>query len=411
MYFKYYEEIVSGSESILDNIVGHINDLITAGNYGVESTESPTMNQWRVVSQTVDATTGHIKSVILSTVTGNDVDSATPVSAVKGYYWKPSFTDPAKQWTQDIAPDPNNEAQIFIKINFNGLTDVTKHSELTMQMIGNVVPAGAVVNGTTLAADQYTDVSPTVTYQWANEAIPTSTTDRDVTKPIYSYLHLSNNKMAMVLVADPAVNFTDYRKSFMYFGALKNFKYNQDSQFANVALTVGSVAAEGTPDVSYGQFTSTAQNSIMMYKTKSGIRFQKHYPAFITQAPDPSVAYNSTNLPAVPAVGATPQGNTGLLLETQGFNASQWTKKYHLSPIYIVHPYDGYRGMLEDVIAVSKNNILHLDELNVAIDPGTYLKPWTQETYKYFDHNTENNFMNRSANIRMGLGFLTKIQY
>jgi hypothetical protein len=239
-----------------------------------------------------------------------------------------------------------------------------------------------------------------VVYEWADHAF-TPKTDRSLTKPVYLYMNIMNNRIAMVLVGDPAVNFKDYRKSFLYVGALKPFKYNLDDVDHNVMLTAGAVVTEpAVPQTGYdsGQYTSFGNNTFQMLKTKSGIRFQKHYPSFITQAPAPGSAF----------IGST-IGDTSVELEPQGFNASAWTRKYHLSPIYVVHPYDGYRGQLEYCISVSKNNILHLDELVVDVnDPA---KKWVKEVYIYFDHNTEQNFMKRSANVNMGIAMLKDVVY
>ena len=100
-------------------------------------------------------------------------------------------------------------------------------------------------------------------------------------------------------------------------------------------------------------------------------------------------------------------GDTGLELEPQGFQASKWTSKYHLSPIYVVHPYEGYRGQFDNCIAVTKHNILHLDELIIDVEG----KPWHQEVYRYFDTDTQQNFMNLSANQRMGVAILKEVRY
>lgn len=240
-----------------------------------------------------------------------------------------------------------------------------------------------------------------VLYQWALENY--TPTDRNKEKPVYMYVNVMNNRLAMVLVADPAVNFLDYKKSFLYAGALKPFKYNLNDVDGNVMLTAGAVIEE--PDISqiattgtyyYGQYTSAGNNTLQMLKTKSGIEFQQDYPSFITQAPPKGKAYQDPEL-----------GDTGLELEPQGFQASKWTSKYHLSPIYVVHPYEGYRGQFDNCIAVTKHNILHLDELIIDVEG----KSWDQEVYRYFDTDTAQNFMNLSANQRMGVAILKEVRY
>lgn len=353
-----YAEVITSSQNLLDDLKAAV--IFPSYDFNETAGETQETNEWKSVKEVIDTPSGKIKELVL--------EGKTKIGTTGTKTFQVKLTNP-------------------------GFDAATEHSSLTVQILEGYDP----VAGTS------TNAGHPVNYEWAKENM-TPATDRDKTKPVYLYLNVMNNRLAMVLVGDPAVNFDDYRKSFLYAGAVKPFKYNENDDIdGNVLITAGAVVAEpATPQATYnfGQYTSFGNNTFQMLRTKSGIKFQKHYPSFITQAPQPGKAYLDTNL-----------GDTGLKLEPQGFNASAWTRRYHLSPIYIAHAYDGYRGQLEYVIAVSKNNILHLDELIVDIPDGTPGKTWKQEVYRYFDHSTEQSFMNYSANVKMGLAFLKEVRY
>lgn len=348
-----YQEVITTSEQILDAIKASV--VGATYPFSVPDGETEVLNTWVFEAETEDATSGFLSNLTLKCV--------SKIGAVtKTFYVK------------------------FVNLGF---TTPALHSSMSVQLcMNNTIPY---------------DDGHTVIVEWAKQNFLPAT-DRTHGKPVYLFMNLTNNHLAMGIVGDPAVNFNDYRKSFFYVGAITPFSYNMDDVDGNILLTGGSVTAEvavPSGDSFYqGVNTSVGNNTFQMYKTKSGIKFQQHFPAFITQVPTTGKAYVDGVL-----------SDTGLLLEPQGFNASKWTSKYHLSPIYVVHPYDGYRGSLDYTIAVSKNNILHLDELIVDIPVGTPGKTWAQEVYKFFDHNTEQNFMNRSANVKMGVAILKEVRY
>lgn len=93
--------------------------------------------------------------------------------------------------------------------------------------------------------------------------------------------------------------------------------------------------------VDYGVNTSNGNSSVLIQRTVGGAMYQKHYLAFITHdaAVDPS--------------------------NESRFNPSVYSGKYHISPMYIVHPSDGYVGRLDEVYAIHPKNIAQLDELEV----------------------------------------------
>lgn len=91
----------------------------------------------------------------------------------------------------------------------------------------------------------------------------------------------------------------------------------------------------------YGVNTSNGNSSVMIQRTVGGAMYQKHYLAFITHDADVDPSHESR------------------------FNPSVYSGKYHISPMYIVHPADGYVGRLDEVYAIHPKNIAQLDELEV----------------------------------------------
>jgi hypothetical protein len=121
----------------------------------------------------------------------------------------------------------------------------------------------------------------------------------------------------------------------------------------------------------WGTNTATGVNDVSMYKTRSGVYFQRHQASFITPEE---------------------------FMKKDAFNPSRWTNKFHLSPLYLVHGYDGYRGWLKDIVVVDDSSIVHLDELIVG--KGTA----QEEIYKYFRLSAPFSLMTNSANTNYGIG-------
>lgn len=386
--FKYVEFITTGenllsdlTKNICNNFPTSTDALLKKFAFNATAGETEVENTWKMVDSTYKTGSTTIMSEVVYEVT-----TKIGTTDTKKFYVKlkmPFFTDA-------VGVTPTNHSTMYI-------TQMENYDE---------------------TAHEGENVGYPVLFEWAKEDYTESgkKTDRTIKSPVYVYLNVSRNRLAMVLVADPAVHFKDYRKSFAYIGAVKPFAdLNEFDVDGNFLVTAGTTAAEPTDHTvasadgaihNYGMYTSFGNTTLQMFRTRSGIMHQKHYPSFITQAPSTSFSYTVASGGTGSNSGNT-IGVTGLDLEPQGFNASNWTRKYHLSPVYIVHPYDGYRGSMEGVIAVSKNNILHQDELIVDV----VNKPQTQEIYKFFDHDSEYNFMAHSANIKMGVAILKEYKY
>lgn len=108
-----------------------------------------------------------------------------------------------------------------------------------------------------------------------------------------------------------------------------------DAVASSAAITVGG------KELDYGTNVTNGLDGIQLQQSIGGSLYQKHYLSFITHDPmaDPS-----------------PEAR---------YNPSAYTDKYHISPMYIVHPNDGFVGMLDEVYAVHPKNIAQQDELVV----------------------------------------------
>lgn len=147
-------------------------------------------------------------------------------------------------------------------------------------------------------------------------------------------------------------------------------------------MVLGFVQSVVFPQTWGDTTTATAVNDVSMFKTRSGVYNQRHYASFITPEE---------------------------YMRKDAFNPSRWTGKFHLSPTYIVHGYDGYRGWLKDTVIVDNTSIVHLDELIVNKDSKDKSKP--QEIYKYFKLNAPFSFLNNSPNFNYGVGILKSKSY
>lgn len=194
--------------------------------------------------------------------------------------------------------------------------------------------------------------------------------------PVSYYMTVTKDTLACVIMGDPNANFDDYLISFAFFGRVKSFENGDADVVGNFGVTVSSDKEPPYPKT-YGDKTGNLVTDITMLKTRSGYPFQAHVMSMTT--PDEFV-------------------------DKHILGPSNWTHKYHMSPAYIYHGVDGYRGELENVIVTDRSSVVHQDELIVnkgSVDP---LKP--EEIYKYFAVNAPYSIFNNSANVLFGVAML-----
>lgn len=130
----------------------------------------------------------------------------------------------------------------------------------------------------------------------------------------------------------------------------------------------GAIVSVRMP-ATWGPNTATGVTDIAMYKSRSGAYFQRHVAAF----------QSGEHFATVADIGRQP---------------SAWTGKFHVSPIYVAHPIEGWRGQLRHLLAVFDHGIIDGDELVLNKDQPN------EERYRYFKINAPFTFFQSSPSER-----------
>jgi len=205
--------------------------------------------------------------------------------------------------------------------------------------------------------------------------------------PVQFWLSIQATSIGMILAGDASAGYDDRLVSFGYFGAIKPFKddvgTNPDTNFGVTVSSDSSPLEYLSNDelTCYGDNTGNGVIDITMLETFTGFPMQAHYAAFTT--PDE-------------------------FINKRLDGPSVYTKKYHMSPVYIFHGYGGYRGELYGVVATDKSALVNLDEMIYkynSVNP-ELPTPDTQDTYKVFLVNAPYSIMNSSDNVLYGVALL-----
>ena len=269
--------------------------------------------------------------------------------------------------------------------------------------------------------------------------------------PVQYWISITPKRVSTVLSGDPSASFDDRLISWAYFGEIKSFEGSLPDRQGNLAMVVSSdespfvylernpvsailssLAEAGTDTIKvsdttnmyvgqnliiadegdtkeivtvdsisgtsvtltknlvydheisesvineplihkYSDKTGTGVVDITMLKTVSGFPFQAHYPSF-----------------------TTPDEFVDKALE----GPSAYTKKYHMSPIYVFHGYDSYRGELDGVAVTDRSSIVHLDDMIVDKNLPT------EKVYKSFLVNAPYSIFNNASNSLYAIAIL-----
>mgnify|MGYP005787789643 CR=1 FL=1 len=165
---------------------------------------------------------------------------------------------------------------------------------------------------------------------------------------VYYWGNMTKDRIVSYFRLDPAPDPESTFFAPLYIGKLSTI--GKTPRMNNVIIGGGRAEDEipyeagikiGKNLVDYGVNTSNGNSSVLVQRTVGGAMYQKHYLAFITHD-----------------VGIDPSNESR-------FNPSVYSGKYHISPMYLVHPNDGYVGRLDEVYAIHPKNISQLDELEV----------------------------------------------
>lgn len=203
---------------------------------------------------------------------------------------------------------------------------------------------------------------------------------------IQFWISLTADNLQIVLSGDLSGSKADRLVSFGYFGRGKPFNNSKERWQANFGITTGSdihpaLYLTKEERERYSDNTGNGVTDINMLETYTGFPLQGHLAAFTT--PDE-------------------------FIEKKLEGPSSYTDKYHMSPVYVFHPFDGYRGELLNVIATDRSSVVNKDEMihkyNLATSYEEY--PDTQDIFKVFTVNSPYSFLNNSTNVMYALAIL-----
>ncbi|MFF2909132.1 hypothetical protein [Paenibacillus sp. NPDC057934] len=164
---------------------------------------------------------------------------------------------------------------------------------------------------------------------------------------MYYWGNITKDRIAMFFRPDPTPGAENTYFAPLYIGRLTTL--GKSPRKNNVIISGCREADEvkwkkdmklGAVYVDYGVHTSNGNRGVQLQQSIGGTYYQEHYLAFITHDKDVDAGESR-------------------------FNPSVYSGKYHISPMYIVHPNDGFVGKLDECYAVHPKNISQLDELEV----------------------------------------------
>lgn len=165
---------------------------------------------------------------------------------------------------------------------------------------------------------------------------------------LFYWGNITKDRMVMFFRLDPSPDPVKCYYAPLYFGKITTLG---KAPKLNTVVIGGSSSATAVPsaskitvrgkDLNYGPSVSNGNDGVQLMQTIGGSSFQIHRLAFTTHDVDADISPESR------------------------YNPSAYTGKYHISPMYVVHPDDGYVGILDEVYAVHPRNISQMDELEV----------------------------------------------
>lgn len=219
-----------------------------------------------------------------------------------------------------------------------------------------------------------------------------ATTESTIKKwlPIQFWVSITDDVLQLVLAGDASANKLDRIISFGYFGKIKPFKNSKERWSSNFGISVGSDVPPGEyltleERTRYSDKTGTGVTDINMLETYTGFPMQAHMAAFTT--PDEFV-------------------------DKKLEGPSNYTDKYHMSPVYVFHGFDGYRGELQGVVATDRSTVVNKDDLIHKYNgtTGQEDNPDTQDIYKVFLVNAPYSLLTNATNVMYGLAILKKTE-
>jgi hypothetical protein len=209
--------------------------------------------------------------------------------------------------------------------------------------------------------------------------------------PVRFWISATSSSLAIVLEGSPSANAYDRLISFGYVGELQSFPEdagaNTDTNFGVCCSSDVSAFDYLTEDElkQYSDNTGTGVTDITMLQTGDGFPMQAHTISL-----------------------TTPDEFTHKLIE----GPSAYTKKYHMTYIYVFHNFDGYRGKLKNAIAYDRDTVINQDKLkHEYVQESDPAKPVVTDRYKVFLINAPYSIFNNADNVMYGVALLMETNY
>ena len=296
---------------------------------------------------------------------GNYVEGVTTVANIVQALATALTSQPSHSWTK-VSGD-GDDAILSTTISVpNGDTTATKQFYLRLRrpngalnhilmQIGTRVSNGELVEGYR---------GEEVKFSWYRNADEIYIGDW---LPVQYWLSFNENFCNIVLQGDPSPDtapYNHYLISYAYIGSLESYDGGDLDLDYNFGITAGSDVFP-TLAKTYGDRTGCGNTDIIMVGTRTGTPYQAH-----------NVAYQCE----------------GIHVDKNYIGSSNWTHKYHASPITVTHAYDRERGKLQGVLIMDRSAAFHLDEFKENEGEAD------EKTYKIFSLNAPYSFINNGAN-------------
>lgn len=187
--------------------------------------------------------------------------------------------------------------------------------------------------------------------------------------PIHYWMNQTKNSINLVLRGEPGIDndkYSNFLISYAHVGAIMPIEDSATTDdIGNFGITVSSNIEPEYNQV-YGLKTGTGVKEFVMVTNTVGLPYQAHYPSFNTTNP---------------------------FMDRCTVEGSRWNhRKRQFSEVIIVHPVDGERGIMENVLVGDNSSVQDLDRLVLNKDKEN------EENYIKFKVNAPYNFLQNSAN-------------
>lgn len=279
--------------------------------------------------------------------------------------------------TKDVLVEFHQPTESLIKTLAGTLVEKTNYFCIEMSFgTGYVNPISSDQRGT------WPDDSSSVPMRMA-WFMGNTTTNIKGWLPVHYWMSITEKRIAFVLQGDPAANPDDKLVSFCHIGAIKSFKHGVTDVDGNFGVCCSSDLSpfdylEMEDLNKFSETTGTGVTDLCMLATLTGFPMQGHKIAQVT--PD-EFALKKLEGPSI------------------------YTQEYHVSPVYIFHPYNGWRGEMEYIISSDRSSIDNLDEMKEEVEEEkmTYI-------YKMFLLSAPYTVFNNSSNVLHAVGILKEIK-